>query len=89
MLCVKTSNGKEREENECCGCLLPGCSCFRVLKYLIYFLSEGELLMKNVVSMGRKLEVSGASLWSLNCYRKRCYFQSTNVAKPNDTKCSP
>lgn len=91
MLSVQTSSGeeKEKEENECCSCILPGCDCFMILRCLIYFLSEGELRMKNVASIGLKLVVSGASLWSLNCYRNRCYFQSANVAKPDVTKCSP
>lgn len=50
-------------------------------------LSEGELLMEIIVS--RKLEVFGAFLRSLNCYRNRCYFQRTNFGKPDDTKRSP
>lgn len=80
---------RKKEENECCSCILPGCHCLAVLRYLIYFLSERELHMEKVVSMELKLEASGAFLWSLNCYRNRCYFQSINVGKPDDTKCSP
>jgi len=76
---------RKKEEKECCSCILPGCHSFTVLRYLIYFLSEGELRMKNVVSRELKLGASGAFLWSLNCYRNRCYFQSTNAGKPDDT----
>lgn len=82
-------NEREKEEHECYSCILPGCQGLTILRYLVYFLSEGELLMEIVVSVGLKLEVSGAFLQSLNCYRNRCCFQRTNFAKPNDTKCSP
>lgn len=41
--------------------------------------------MKSVVSMELKLEAFGAFLWSLDCYRNRCYFQSTNVEKPKSS----
>lgn len=65
-------NEREKEEHECYSCILPGCQGLTVLRYLVYFLSEGELLMEIVVSMRWKLKVSGAFLWSLNCYRNRC-----------------
>lgn len=45
--------------------------------------------MEIVISMELKLKVFGAFLWSLNCYRNRCYFQRTNFGRLDDTKCSP
>lgn len=68
--------------------MLPGCQGLTVSRYLIYFLSEEELLMKIVVFGELKLKVFGAFLRSLNCYRNRCYFQRTNFRKPDNTKCS-
>lgn len=65
MLSVQTSERKQGREHECCICILPGYYRFTLLRYCFCFLSEGELHMKNIISVELKLELSGAFLWSL------------------------
>lgn len=88
MLSIQSSERKcerKREENDCCICLLPGCHCLIVTRYLIYLFSEVELRRGNN-SLHDAKKASSTFLWSLNCYKCRCYFQSTNVGKL-DMKC--
>lgn len=44
-------NVREREEDDCCICLLPGCHCLIVTRYLIYLLSEVELHRETIVCL--------------------------------------
>lgn len=54
MLSIQSSERKcerKREEDDCCICLLPGCHCLIVTRYLIYLLSEVELHRETIVCL--------------------------------------